>query len=456
MAKSRTSLGRTRGPELAWKLDDRAGVLQGDNLGFTAKANGQRPTIVRVLPEVELIDGQPVIQPMRIIDDDGEATTSYFFEKVTVVELGSGQNFTSFIADPSDAEDGMSRSDFPVMKLRSVLEDAIEARAEWVQPYMTWFMPHGKYDSIDFPWPVQYTVLQVFAYLQPGCNHKDTIEKHGQRLMAHPQYGHVLAQPEKKFMFIKGSGADALDDMFLGRDPDTEQFKVPDTVLGPESGAGLFISGEKEIDEKERTERSVCTVTPFDLGGAGFYVPNEADLVKFWTPWDKVFRKMTYDEQVKKLAQIFGNDLIRRVFDSGSAAGQDAGPIQTSAPGPGQESQTGGWQQPAPAAAPQQQAPQQQPPQGGAMVQQPAQAQVAQNQQPPTQAQQPAAPAGGGWNIPAQPTQQAQQPAAGQPQGGPQGAISDATAQTPETPAGPMSSEDVRSRFEKYSQGGPK
>lgn len=440
MAKSRSTLGRRRGPDVAWKLDDRAGILRDEHLGFTAKANGQRPTIVRLLPEIEMVDGQPVVQPMRMVDEDGEPYTTDFFRKVTVAELGSGSNFTCFIADPSDAEEDMPRSDYPVMRLREALEDALEANEEWAMPYFKWFKPHGKYDNIDFPWPIQYTVLQCFAYLQPGCNHKDTINDHARRLSPHPKYGHVLASPEKKFMFIKGSGADALADIFLGRvSEDSEEFKVPADYLGPDNGMGLFISGEKEIDEEEKTERSVCTVQPFDLAHEGFYVPNGNDLVKFWTPWDKVFRLMTYDEQVKKLAQIFGQPLIDRVFGQASAPAGPTGPAgpagPTSAPGPGQaESQTGGWTTPQAPADPA-----------------PQQAQQAAPQQQATQAQQTAQTS---WTTPSGGAQAASAPAAAQ-QGPPQQGVSDATATTPETPAGPMTAEDVKARFGKYSQNGP-
>ena len=434
MVKSRSSLGRNQGPAVAWKLDDRTGVLAGDYCGFTAKANAQRPSIVRILPEVEIVNGQPVIQPMRFQDDDGVWTTSDFFRKVTVAEIGSGSSFTCFIADPSDADEDMPPSDFPVRRVRTVLEDAIAEKEAWANAYASWFMPHGKYQTIDFPWPLQYTVLQCFAYLQPGCNHRDTIEKHASRLTAHPQFGNVLAQPEMKFMFIKGSGAEALADVFLGIDEETQEFKVPADVLGPNNPLGVYISGEKEVDEAARTERSICTVQPFDLAANGFYVPDEAALVQWWRPWDKVFRKMTYSEQVKKLAQIFGNELINYVFGPNGGT-QD--PVNVAPAGP-----QGAPQQPQAPAGPQGA------PQGWGAPQAPAGPQGA--------PQAPAGPQGApqGWGgqpqAPAGPQGAPQAPAG--PQGAPQQGIADASSTTPETPAGVMTAEAVRDRFSKYKQ----
>jgi len=396
------------------------GVLKNAR-GFRAKANPKRPTIFRVCPEVE----NGAISPMRL-DNDG--TLSCFFDKVTIAEMGgakSGAKFTTFICDPSDAPEDMPRSDYPAVKLKAFMDDALDSNPEWLHPFLSWFAPHGQYNGIGFPWPATHLCLQGFAYQQPGCQVQDAIEKAGSRLANHPQYGYVMNKPadEFKVMFIKGGGIKEMEKMFLGRvSDDSEEFMVPATVLDPGSKIAVHITGGKE--DTEDGERTVYLVKPFNLVENNCWVPDAAAIKSNFRPWNTLFKKMTYNEQMQKLVSMFSPDLINRCFGT-TINVQAPAPTAGAAPAADAAPAAGGWGAGSPAAdaAPAAEAaPAADGGWGGNSQQAPA------NTAPAAEA---APAAAGGWG----------------------GAVADATAQTPKSDGGQLSEEALEDRFNKYKQG---
>jgi hypothetical protein len=449
--KARSAMGRGR--QVDYDLDDASGWLQQGVSGFKTKAKAGGETIF--LP----------IFPGAIRTVDGEDTD--YFRAVQVAEFGLERNFTSFIANPSDKPD-LPYNEIPVIMLNREFDSGVKRNDPVFLPAARFFVPHGQYKQPDFRWPATWVVFQAAVYRQPSIGDPkvfETLKGKIRQLNDGPNGAPgtwVYIEPEFKTVWIKGTGRDAISAALHGVD-DKGNFTLP-----LEAFAGGAPCAFRTIMYRDAEDKPNMGVDIIDLASNGLRAPTREEVIKRWVPWEKVFRKITYAEQVARCAKYFGNDLVGAVIpDLHTYIGAQHGGQQ---PPAGQQASWNSQppQQPAgqpPAASWGGQQPPQQPqqpaqppaaswgaPPAGAPSQQPAPASVRTFQPPAEQAQvpaqqpqqpaQPPAPGPATWGVPAAPPQQqVQQPQ--QPAG-------QATAPPPQQGTVQMTPAEMAARFGAY------
>lgn len=323
-----------RGNKVNFDLDDASAYLVGVP-GAAAKAK---------------INGESVFvpcYPFPLRNESGEMQD--FYSQTVIAEIGSGQKFCSFVAIPSDQPD-IHRDDIPVSKLRSKISKMIDANDPALTARAaTALAPKGKYEKPDLPWPQTYLLMQVFAYRVPGfC--EDSINTDPTHLAKTvivdsglievdknntptPKMLRVYSKPEYKVLFVKGTGRDALAELFEATGPDG-QYLIPNNF-----GMGGFPTGIQTFTEKDDQDRAKMSMAPFDIAKAGLVIPTPEEVAAAFKPWDKIVKKIRYQDQIQKLIDVFGADVVALAFPDVTNVS-----VQTGAG-------TSGWQAPAGARA---------------------------------------------------------------------------------------------------------
>lgn len=458
--KARSSMGR--GSRADYDVDDAAGWLQQGILGFKTKAKAGGETIF--LP----------IFPGPIRTPDGEDTD--YFRSVQVAEFGLEKNYQSWIANPSDRPD-LPFNEIPVVMLHRDLDAGCKRNDPAYLEAARYFIPHGQYKQPDFRWPTTWVVFQAAVYRQPSLEDHEVRSKLKDKLRAiagppdkdgKPTTDWVFAEPEFKTVWIKGTGRDAISAALHGVDA-AGNFTMPIEAFA--GGAPCAFRTAMFRDKEDKPNMGIEVV---DLASMGLRAPTREEVMAKWVPWEKVFRKITYAEQVGRLAKYFGNKYVGMVIPDlhahvqhvqqamspaapPPAQGQPGQPQGASWGAPGGAAPAQGQGVPAPAMVRTFQPPAETPP----AAQQPAQTQGQPSwgvpaAPPATQAPAAAPPAAASppqgqaaWGAPPASSAQPQQQAA-PPQGATQVQGAPVTAQPPSTV--PMTPAEMAARFGGYRQ----
>lgn len=446
---NRASSSMGRGRMVNYDLDDATGFLQQGCSGFKTKAKTGADTIF--IP----------IFPGPIRTPDGEFTD--FFRAVQVGEFGREKNFTNFIANPADRE--IEYPDIPVIALCREFKNGIDRNDPAFLPAMPFFMPRGQYNQPDFKWPATWIVFQCAVYRQPALSDPKILETLKGQVKQLADGTWVFSEPQFKMVFLKGTGRDAITERFSACDPQGN-FQVPVEFCAGGAPVGFRTGFRKGEDDK-----SEMTLDFYDLSANGLRPPTQDEVIKNWKPWEKVFRKISYAEQMQKCVKYFGLPLVSQVFpDAAAIVGMGGAPMSPAGQQAAPPAGAGGaatWAA-APPVAP-----------APAVVrtfQQPA-APAAPAAPPAAAAAAAPAPAAGGatWGAPPQqpaadpaapqqqaaaPAPQPQQVAPAQPAAAaaavvPPAQVPPVAAVAPQAGAAPMTAAEMTARFQTYRNGAP-